>query len=52
MDFGHVFVIYLSFSLVYSTYGKELYALVQVVNKWKHYLMGNDTNIHIGHQYL
>jgi hypothetical protein len=32
--------------LIYGIYGKELYALVQVVNKWKHYLMGRETIIH------
>jgi hypothetical protein len=35
--------------LNYPTYDKELYALVQVVNKWKHYLLGKDTTIHIDH---
>jgi hypothetical protein len=24
----------------YSTYDKELYALVQSIKKWKHYLLG------------
>ena len=39
----------------YPTYDKELYALVKSVNKWKHYLMGKETIIHIDHhplQYL
>jgi hypothetical protein len=36
----------------YPTYDKELYALVQSVKKWKHYLMGKETIIHIDHQPL
>jgi hypothetical protein len=36
----------------YLTYDKELYALVQSMNKWKHYLMGKETIIHIDHQPL
>ena len=36
----------------YPTYDKELYALVQSVNKWKHYLMAKDTIIHTDHQPL
>ena len=28
----------------YPTYDKELYALVQSVKKWKHYLMGKETS--------
>ena len=31
---------------------KPLYALVQCVKKWKHYLMGKETIIHIDHQPL
>jgi len=31
----------------YPTYDKELYALVRSVKKWKHYLMGKETIIHI-----
>ncbi|KAH9291640.1 hypothetical protein KI387_043172, partial [Taxus chinensis] len=38
--------------LNYCTYDKELYALVQVVKKWKHYLMGKETIIHMDHQPL
>lgn len=38
--------------LSYSTYEKELYALVQVVNKWKHDMMGKETIIHTYHQPL
>jgi len=39
----------------YPTYDKELYALVQSVKKWNHYLMGKETIIHTDHhpfQYL
>jgi hypothetical protein len=36
----------------YPTYDKELYALVQSVKKWKHYLLGKETIIHIYHQPL
>jgi hypothetical protein len=36
----------------YPTYDKELYALVQSVKKWKHYLMGKETIIHMDHQPL
>jgi hypothetical protein len=35
--------------LNYPTYVKEIYALVQDVKKWKHYLMGKETIIHIDH---
>ena len=38
--------------LNYPTYDKELYVLVQSVKKWKHYLMGKETIIHIDHQPL
>jgi hypothetical protein len=38
--------------LNYPTYDKELYALVQAVKKWKHYLMGKETIIHTDHQPL
>jgi hypothetical protein len=38
--------------LNYPTYDKELYALVQDVKKWKHYLMGKETIIHTDHQPL
>ena len=33
----------------YPTYDKELFALVQSVKKWKNYLMGKETIIHIDH---
>ena len=36
----------------YPTYDKELYALVQSVKKWKHYLLGKETIIHTNHQPL
>jgi hypothetical protein len=36
----------------YPTYDNELYAFVQSVKKWKHYLMGKETTIHIDHQPL
>ena len=36
----------------YRTYNKELYALVQSVKKWKHYLIGKEKIIHTHHQPL
>jgi hypothetical protein len=36
----------------YPTYDNELYALVQSVKKWKHYLLGKETIIHTIHQPL
>ena len=36
----------------YPTYDKKLYALVQSVKKWKHYLMGKEKIIHTDHQPL
>jgi len=36
----------------YPTYDKELYALVESVKKWKHYLMGKETVIHTDHRPL
>jgi hypothetical protein len=36
----------------YLTYDKELYALVQAFKNWKHYLMGNETIIHMDHHPL
>jgi hypothetical protein len=38
--------------LTYPTYDKELYALVQSIKKWKHYLLGKETIIHTDHQPL
>lgn len=36
----------------YPKYDKELYALVQSVKKWKHYLTREETIIHTYHQPL
>jgi hypothetical protein len=36
----------------YPTYDKEMYALVQILRKWNHYLMGKETIIHTDHQPL
>ena len=36
----------------YLTYDKELFGLVESVNKWKQYIMGKKTLIHIDHQLL
>jgi hypothetical protein len=36
----------------YPTYDKELYALVQSINKWKNYLLGKEVIIHTYHQPL
>jgi hypothetical protein len=36
----------------YPTYDKELYALVQSVKKWKHYLIGKETIKHTNNQPL
>ena len=38
--------------LNYSTYDKEMYALVQAIKKWKYYLMWKEIIIHIDHQPL
>jgi hypothetical protein len=38
--------------LNYPTHDKEIYALVQAIKKWKHYLMGKETIIYIDHQSL
>jgi hypothetical protein len=35
--------------LNYPTYDKEFYALVQPIKRWKHYLKGKETIIHIDH---
>jgi hypothetical protein len=46
---------YVTFNQVfvnYPTYDKALYALVQSVNKLKHYLLGKETIIHKDHQPL
>jgi len=39
-------------NLNYPTYEKEIYFLVQVVKKWKHYLMGKEIVIYTYHQPL
>jgi len=36
--------------LEYPTYDKELFEIVQVVKKWKHFLLGKETIIHTYHQ--
>jgi hypothetical protein len=36
----------------YPTYDKELYELVQSVNKWKNFFLGKETIIHTHHQPL
>lgn len=36
----------------YPTYDKELYELVQIIKKWKNYLMGKETIIPTNHQPL
>jgi len=38
--------------LNYPMYDKELYTLVKVVKKWKHYLTSKETIIHIDHHPL
>jgi hypothetical protein len=38
--------------LDYPTYDKELFAIVHEVKKWKHYLLGKETIIHIEYQPL
>jgi hypothetical protein len=38
--------------LNYAPYDKELFSLVQVVKKWRDYLMGKDTIVHTNHQPL
>jgi hypothetical protein len=40
------------FVVNYPTYDKEFYALVQSINKWKHYLLRKETTIHIDNQPL
>jgi hypothetical protein len=34
----------------YPAYDNELYVMVQAFKKWKHYMMGKETLIHIDHQ--
>jgi len=33
----------------YPTYEKEMYSIMQVYWKWKHYIMGKEMVIHIDH---
>jgi hypothetical protein len=39
-------------TLNYSTYDKELYALVRVLQTWQHYLWSKEFVIHSNHEYL
>jgi hypothetical protein len=39
-------------SLNYSTYDKELYALVRVLHAWQHYLWSREFVIHLDHESL
>jgi hypothetical protein len=39
-------------SLNYSTYDKELYALVRVLHTWQHYLWYREFVIHLDHESL
>ena len=36
----------------YSTYEKELYAIVQALKQWRHYILGKETVILIDHKPL
>ena len=36
----------------YPTYDKEMYSIVQACQKWKHYILGKETIIHIDHKPL
>jgi hypothetical protein len=38
--------------LNYPTYSQDVYALIQYIKRWKHYLMGNETIIHTNHHLL
>jgi hypothetical protein len=38
--------------LDYLTYDKDIFAIVQQMKTWKHYLLGKDTIIHMDHQPL
>ena len=33
----------------YPTYDKEMYSIVQAYRRWKHYILGRETIIHIDH---
>jgi hypothetical protein len=39
-------------SLIFSTYDKELYALVRVLETWQHYLWPKEFAIHSDHKSL
>jgi hypothetical protein len=39
-------------TLIYSTYDKELYALVRVLQTWQHYLWSKEFVIHLDHESL
>jgi hypothetical protein len=39
-------------TLSYSTYDKELYALVRVLQTWQHYLLSKEFVIHSDHESL
>jgi hypothetical protein len=39
-------------SMNYSTYDKELYALVRVLETWQHYFLPKEFVIHSDHEYL
>eukprot|EP00253_Pinus_taeda_P027744 PITA_27744 len=36
----------------YPTYDKEMHSIVQACRKWKHYILGKEIVIHIGHRPL
>ena len=36
----------------YLTYAKDLYVIVQALKKWRHYILGKETIILIGHKLL
>lgn len=38
--------------LMYSTYDKEFYNLVQALKQWRHYILGKETILHTDHHQL
>ncbi len=38
--------------LMYSTYDKEFYSLVQALKQWRHYILGKETILHTDHHPL
>ena len=36
----------------YPTYDKEMYSILKSYQKWKHYILRNETVIHIDHKKL